>query len=1391
VREITGKKQYLLPFAALGAAIALLLTVGGAPALSRTTSEEPTIGSVGCYASGHTSIDFQAAIDPELLETEWSLSYSTTKGGPWTPVPGGSGTITQAEAVSAEVHAGPLTVSPGATYYVLATAKNADGSVSEESGKGCEATPLHPSPGFSGSPVRNVTATTAHLSGSINPNQNAAEIHWRLEYSTAEAGGFKVVPGGSGAVSQAEVEAVDASQALEEGLVQSFPQVQAGLTGLSPSTRYYVRLVAESEPEFPEGSGKKLHETATSEVESFATSGPPVPVTFATHALDGEEMRALGSVNPESVPTSGEQSIALDGTPTGGTFTLSFKGQSTGATGTGDLAGGSASGSGDLSAATGLGRTTIGSKIITDVQTETGSFAVGQTIATPTTHNVVVFPANATITAVGAGTLTISTAALNEYPEVRLQAGSDVVTGLVTSSGAFAVGQRISGAGIPGDAVVAAVGSGALTLSEPVLAPGSGVALTGTPDVITDLAGSTGAFTVGEAISGPGIPAGTTITKIDPEAGVLRLSADTTVAGTGVALTAGLPYNASGETVARALKGLSGAPELGVEGPAGGPWTVFFDEGDAGVGEPQIVGDGSGLSPVGAGVSVVTLDRGGEGDEAHYRFQYVSQAQFGEGGWADAAETPQVDLGFGDSPEVVGQDLPGLEAGETYRYRILVENQAGAAQGQEQTLTVPASVVESSSVSCPNEALRSGPSASLPDCRAYEQVTPVEKHGSPELFNYGTEFGASALVGADGEHVMVSAQFADWAGGSDPGQSPYFFSRTAAGWQMTAASPEPATGVARPETQIFSPDLTSFAFESGYVTGAGSGESPNVEFKAGPPGGPYAAVSVPRSEVGPPGSTRDGWVASSEDFSKLILQVEDHELLGEGTGTKSGPDLYEYVGGELRQANVNSEGETIGKCGAEIVKGYEGGEGGLVSSPHAVSANGSRVFFYADPTGPCLTPEEIAGGKIDPNALLYVRVNGSETVDLGAYKFLAANGEGTKVLLEKRGSGEAREVVLYEAESGDTKPLFSTNQESHLAVSEDLNVVYFEVPESLTAEAPPASVEFGTSSFDLYRYDISTETLSFVVQTTSGGAPKISPDGRYAYFEAPPPRQPSGTQGAAGVPGGGVFETGGGKQQSSQVYRYDDVEDAIECISCASSFDPEPKLSAFIGGNIDSGRTATQNAMPAATLASANGEFAFFSTASALVPADVDGEIVPVTAVGGGDPEGVTSPSSDIYEWRRQGVDGCTHVQGCLALITNGRGGYFNRLLGTADEGRDVFFYTSSQLVPADRDTAGDIYDARVDGGFAPAPPGPVECEGDACSTPQSPPVDSTPASFTFTGAGNIVQPAAAPATKPVVRSTKPKPKKKTGKKHKKGRKQTRGKREEARRRIQQTTGGK
>jgi hypothetical protein len=320
-----------------------------------------------------------------------------------------------------------------------------------------------------------------------------------------------------------------------------------------------------------------------------------------------------------------------------------------------------------------------------------------------------------------------------------------------------------------------------------------------------------------------------------------------------------------------------------------------------------------------------------------------------------------------------------------------------------------------------------------------------------------------------------------------------------------------------------------------------------------------------------------------------------------------------------------------------------------------------------------------------------MRTDGAVTRDLGAYTFIAADAQGARVLLQAR-SGETREFVLYDTESAVYKPLFSLHHETpggQLIVSEDFTAIYFDSPEHLTPEAPPP-----TDSPYLYRYDIPTETLRFLLAGSGiGQGPpvvhNVSPDGRYAYFAST----------VDGLPTAGAH----------QAIRYDSVEHVVQCLSCASSFDPEPGSEALFGeGQGSEGiRSEPLNGVPYETVASANGDFVFFDTISALVPQDVNGEVAPDQSLGV-----LTSysPSSDVYEWRRDGIDGCARLRGCLSLISSGRNGKLVALLGTTNSGRDVFFSTASQLAPADNDDAIDIYDARIGGGFPPPPP--------RCSTP-------------------------------------------------------------------------
>ncbi len=1099
-------------------------------------------------ATSPTTVIFEGGrVESNGAATTYSFGLSTSPSGPATPCASGSVSVAEDFAVIEGTCTG---LAPETTYYVRLLMSNEQGATEQttyEAGGGKELNsvttptdrPIVGEPDF-----RNVTDVSAHVRAGVLPHHE--ETRWRFESAPSALGPWTPVPGAAGTISQAQAEA------LPEGA----GEVEAALTGLSSATPYYVRLFAENTA--GEGQDSGFGEPISTEIRGFGdfeTAGPPTIGTLAVHSLQGESLRVIGAVDPNSEPTSAEQSITIEGAPTSGTFTLTFDGHTTGP----------------------------------------------------------------------------------------------------------------------------------------------------------------------------------------------------------------IPFDAPAEGVRDALMGLPGEPDVSVSGLAGGPYTVYFG-GQVGLGpnplgekaQPPIVADASGLTPSGA-VTVAVTQQGGVADDTHYHFEYVSQQQFdapgGDGGFAKANSTPEVDAGSGTATKFVAVDLSGLTPGETYRYRLVATSTFPGnpvVDGSEQILSVPAPLAPEPVTSCPNEALRTGPSGNLPDCRGYEQLTPVHKEGAREPFDYGTAIGSGAAIGEAGDRVVLEDEVVNWGAGPAAGQSPYFFSREeAGGWRMTASATQPETGVNRPVPQLLAPNLTELAFTSSFETSAGS-QSKVVAYRTGPPGGPYATVAnVPIAQAGPGDIVAAdlGWVGASQDFSKLFLEVADPELVEPKTATKSGEDLYEYTGGELRQVNVSgpAPGVTIGACGARIVKGDE--EAGHVSSAHAVSADGSRVFFEAVPGRNCSEPKH-----------LYMREDGERTVDFGADRFLAADSEGTEVLLEKQ-SGGAHEVLLDLIESGTVRPLFVVHRETAFVVSEELTAIYFTSTEQLIPDAPPTT-DSSTTDY-VYRYDIPTATLSFVDSGFDVRLAKTSPDGRYLYLEA---------KAVEGVPGG--EQAPERNDTAPQVYRYDSAENLLQCMACASPFDPEPKLISIFGdtgGN--GGMLESRTGSPRTWFASGNGDYVFFGTPSALLSSDVDGEVAPNPQQGGGNESSEFSTSSDVYEWRKPGVDGCAHLQGCLALITSGRGGFLNLFLGTDESGRDAFIYTSSPLLAQDNDTAGDIYDVRIGGGTPPPPPRAVECEGDACSTPPGAPNDATPSSLTFSGPGNA-PPTTASSTVPTTKKTtkkKVKPQKKRTKRKRKG----------------------
>jgi hypothetical protein len=207
-----------------------------------------------------------------------------------------------------------------------------------------------------------------------------------------------------------------------------------------------------------------------------------------------------------------------------------------------------------------------------------------------------------------------------------------------------------------------------------------------------------------------------------------------------------------------------------------------------------------------------------------YTTEAAYQADVGEGGdgFAGATKAPNVDAGqepldFGASEAMQARStlVHPLQPATAYRYRIVLDNPLVDPIEGEASLfrTFPAPQGES----CPqNEASRIGPGALLPDCRAYEMVSPIDKDGGDIRVVNSTDEVPVKLEQASlsGEKLTYSSNRAFGDAISGPASSQYIAQRLdGQEWQTHAInSPRGAALYGpveqyRPEFFAFSADL--------------------------------------------------------------------------------------------------------------------------------------------------------------------------------------------------------------------------------------------------------------------------------------------------------------------------------------------------------------------------------------------------------------------------------------------------------------------------------------------------------------------------------------------------------------------------------------------------------
>ena len=299
------------------------------------------------------------------------------------------------------------------------------------------------------------------------------------------------------------------------------------------------------------------------------------------------------------------------------------------------------------------------------------------------------------------------------------------------------------------------------------------------------------------------------------------------------------------------------------------------------------------------------------------------------------------------------------------------------------TSAVPAAAAEGG---CANEARRvEQASTFLPDCRAYEQVSPVDKNDSDVKNDFQTILNQQASV--DGDEILYEA-FGAFPG-APSGRRPiqYLASRSASGWSTRAVG-HPLTASQLPAGAKvgywlpLSPDLSTGVLRQAdppLVAGAPAGYA-NLYVGQLATGSYQLVSTVTPPNEGPGGQFKDIFEGASADFSHVIFVANDALTPNAPNPGRFGLNLYEEVGGQLQLVGqIPAAGTSCTGAACTPADESFGGAAPSQLSPtpdyeNAISADGSRIFFSAS------ADSGAQSGLVE----VYERVDGSSTVEVSA-----------------------------------------------------------------------------------------------------------------------------------------------------------------------------------------------------------------------------------------------------------------------------------------------------------------------------------------------------------------------------------------------------------------------
>ena len=755
------------------------------------------------------------------------------------------------------------------------------------------------------------------------------------------------------------------------------------------------------------------------------------------------------------------------------------------------------------------------------------------------------------------------------------------------------------------------------------------------------------------------------------------------------------------------------------------------------------------------------------GLETNYRVEYLSQQAYEEAGdtFAGAEVAGEGTIPPSGQAVEVKAAISGLEPGTAYRFRAVAENELGEDEKEASFTTYDDAPVTRA---CENQALRLAHSALLPDCRAYELVTPPDTNGRPPK---GVGFGGdrfSTVENAPGGSVvsfLIEGGIIPGAEGTGSFNGDlYRTTRSDSGWGTASAGPGGAEAVEVQQGST-SPD-------QGYSFWFASREGPAViEGKATHyvryPDGHSALIgrgnlgTDPRAlgELITEGGSHIVFQTRSENGEQPIQLEEDAPPTGTAAVYDRTPDEVTHVVSLLPGDVTPAAGEDALYIGASAdgegiafeIKGtlylrvadaatYKVGSGVKFAG---ISEGGRRIFyveggdlFAFDTETEEAIPFSETGNAVPVNVspdgirayfASTTAIEGSGENPNGDAAIPPAEGSGTLVSGSKEVTGVAGSFVPGMGISGTGIPagteITAVDAVAHtLTLSKNATALGSQllsaVAENLYLSEEGAIRFVGTvTERDMVGENpgngqldgLSLWILGLGTGQLSKDPSRTNPDGSVLLFSSR------------------ADLTGYAHQGVPELYRYDSVGDRLHCISCIPTKTPATGGSSLESVNVNQGDPAPFSPQGFVQNLRADGKRVFFQSTEALVSRDND-EV------------------QDVYEWEEQGQGSCTRSGGCVYLISSGGSSSDNFLYGIGASGDDVFFTTLDILVGGDDDTL-SIYDARVNGGFEEIPcQQPGECTSEKPPTP--PPLFPAPESEGASGPQPVVPPKHCPKGK-------------------------------------------